>query len=86
MKKSVGSPEQEVLQGLLRQMRARAGLTQKELADRLNTLQTIVSNFETGERRLDILELRQVCDALGIGLNEFVSQLNDALKQTISGR
>lgn len=81
MKKSVGSPEQDVFEGVLRQMRAEAGLTQKQLAERLDTLQTIVSNYEIGERRLDVLELRQVCRALGVDLRAFVDRLEDALER-----
>ncbi|MGI4789600.1 MAG: helix-turn-helix domain-containing protein [Janthinobacterium lividum] len=79
MKKSIYTSGQEVLLGLLRQLRADAGLTQRQMAKKLDTLQAIVSNYETGERRLDILELRQVCDVLGISLLDFVSALEAQL-------
>lgn len=79
MKKSIYTSGQEVLLGLLRQLRADAGLTQRQMAKKLDTLQAIVSNYETGERRLDILELRQVCEALGISLLDFVSTLEALL-------
>jgi len=79
MKKSIYTSGQEVLLGLLRQLRADAGLTQRQMAKKLDTLQAIVSNYETGERRLDILELRQVCEALGISLLDFVSVLEALL-------
>ena len=79
MKKSIYTSGQEVLLGLLRQLRADAGLTQRQMAKKLDTLQAIVSNYETGERRLDVLELRQVCDVLGISLLDFVSALEAQL-------
>jgi hypothetical protein len=34
------------------------------------TDQTILSKDETGERRLDILELREICEAVGISLSD----------------
>ena len=49
---------------LLRRLRDEAGLTQTELAARLGQPQSWVSKMETGERRLDVEELRQVCEAL----------------------
>ena len=79
MQKSIFTPDQVKFQELLRQVRKEAGLTQAELAERLNTLQTIVSNYEIGERRLDVLELRQICRALGVPLLKFVERLEEVL-------
>jgi len=57
---------------LLRQVRTEAGLRQVDLAKKLRQPQSFVSKYESGERRLDLLELRQVCEALGISLSDFV--------------
>jgi transcriptional regulator with XRE-family HTH domain len=38
-----------------------------------------VSKYESGERRLDILELRAVCEALGITLVKFCKRLEEAI-------
>jgi transcriptional regulator with XRE-family HTH domain len=65
---------------LLRQIRLDAGLRQTELAARLGKPQSFVSKYESGERRLDILELRLVCKAAGTSLKEFVRRLEDALR------
>jgi transcriptional regulator with XRE-family HTH domain len=72
-----GIPEkaEEKLQNLIRRIRADAGVTQAELATRLGMPQSVVSKFESGERRLDILELRQVCRALDLSLAEFIRRL-----------
>jgi transcriptional regulator with XRE-family HTH domain len=70
--KSIYTPQQIHLQTLLRRLRRDAGLSQAELAERLGVHQTIVSKYELGERRLDLVELEQVCAALGIELLEFV--------------
>lgn len=59
---------------LLRQVRIDAGLRQVDLAKRLRQPQSFVSKYESGERRLDLLELRQVCTAAGTSLEEFVKR------------
>jgi transcriptional regulator with XRE-family HTH domain len=46
--------------------RERAGLTQQQLARRLRKPQSFVSNYERGQRRIDILELLRVVDALDV--------------------
>lgn len=66
--------EQALLQ-MLRRMRIDAGVTQADLATRLGVPQSVISKYESGERRLDILELRQVCRALGLSLPDFVRLL-----------
>jgi len=64
VKKNIRLNQQKKLLFLLRGVRVDAGLTQSELASRLATDQTFVSKYESGERRLDILELREVCHQL----------------------
>jgi len=72
MGKSLSSVESEKLAALLRSVRAEAGLTQAEVSERLDLPQSFVSKYESGERRLDLVELRQICKALGISLADFV--------------
>jgi transcriptional regulator with XRE-family HTH domain len=66
------------LLNLLKQVRAEAGLTQAAMARKLAQPQSFVSKYESGERRLDVLELRQVCRACGITLAQFVQKLEKA--------
>ena len=61
-------------------MRLEAGLRQIDLAKRLAQPQSFVSKYESGERRLDLPELRQVCKAAGISLGDFISRFEDSLK------
>jgi transcriptional regulator with XRE-family HTH domain len=72
--KSIHSPEHARLTALLRQVRQEAGLHQTELARRLGVSQTWVSKYENGERRLDLVQLHWVCQAMGVSLADLVSR------------
>lgn len=74
MRKSIYSPEQSKLLRLLREKRKEAGLSQTELAKRLGRSQSFVSKYESGELRLDLVELGLVCRAVGTSLSSFVRQ------------
>jgi len=65
---------------LLKEIRLNADITQLQLAKRLGQHQSFVSKYESGERRLDILELRNVCEAVGITLGEFAERLENYSK------
>ena len=56
--------------------RKEAGLTQAILAGRLGRPQSFVSKYETGERRLDVLEFREVARAVGFNPARFLGELD----------
>jgi DNA-binding transcriptional regulator YiaG len=62
------------LQQILREMRVTAGLNQVDLAARLGTDQSFVSRFERGERRLDLVELADICASCETSLRALVSR------------
>lgn len=74
MAKSIFSARQEKLQKLLRDARVSAGLTQEDLAKKLDHPQSFVSKYESGERRLDLIELQDVCRGIGISLLDFIKR------------
>src|SRR5437762_12231653 len=80
MEKSIFTPEQEALQRVLRQLRLGAGLRQRDLATRLKEPQSFVSKYESGERRLDLIELRQICQAVGVTILELVKRFEEQLR------
>jgi transcriptional regulator with XRE-family HTH domain len=75
VEKSIYSAEYQQLCTLLRQLRREAGLTQVQVAERLDVPQSFVSKYEAGERRLDVVELRHVAQALGLTLEAVVQRL-----------
>lgn len=50
-------------------------LTQQEVAFRLKKPQSFISKYESGERRLDVIEFLEVCDALCIKPNLVLKKL-----------
>lgn len=73
----------------LKEARVRANVTQQELADRINNTQTFISKVERGERRLDLVETIEICEALAISPSTFLSRFIEerkALKQNRSAK
>lgn len=80
MKKSIATREYSLFLAHLREVRERKGLTQAEVAERLDQTQSFVSKVERGERRLDVLEARAFCLAIGVDFVQFVQQLEGHLR------
>jgi len=76
VEKSIYSSEYQRLCSLLRQLRHEAGLTQVQVAARLGVPQSFVSKYESGERRLDVVELGHVAGALEATVREVLDQLD----------
>ena len=74
--------QREKLLFLLKKIRQKNGITQVELAQKLGAPQSFVSKYESGERQLDILELRQICQLIGISFDNFVQQLEEKINET----
>lgn len=74
MEKSIHSAEYERFLALLRTTRLERGLTQEDIAAKLSATQSFISKCERGERRLDIVELKEWCTALNISLSSFVKR------------
>ena len=79
MQKSIHTDQQHRFLKLLKQVRLEAGLTQVELAKKLETPHSRISDYERGERRLDLIQMRQYCEAIGLTLREFVDRFEEML-------
>ena len=77
--KFVPTPEYQRFISSLRLARQEKGVSQRELARRLNWHWTRLIRSENCERALDIIETRAICAALEISVVEFAKQLDEAL-------
>lgn len=75
MDKSLYSADYLQFCDLLRRLRTGQGLTQVEIAERLDKPQSFVSKYESGERRLDVAESRAIAQAMGTTLEAVAAQL-----------
>lgn len=69
MTKTLRTPEHVYLCLRLRQVRLDAGLTQADLAERLDKPQSFIAKVETQERRLDVIEFAKwmmACDGIDV--------------------
>ncbi|MDA3874577.1 MAG: helix-turn-helix transcriptional regulator [Kiritimatiellae bacterium] len=75
MKKTIHSREYQVVVEKLRALREAAGMTQRDLAAKLDREHSFVWRMEKGERRLDVVEFHYVCQALGADTDALYSEL-----------
>lgn len=78
-KKSHARPEYAAVGETLRAFRLEAELTQMDLAALLGRSQNYVSQAETGQKRLDALQLLDWSRACGHSLQEFGRAVEDRL-------
>ena len=64
----------------LRKLRLHYGLSQKELANRLNTTQAVISNYEAGRRIPDANFLKKLIDIFQVDINWFLTGEGSMLK------
>lgn len=82
MNKKTSKKQYSALTKTLYSLRIGAGLTQTDLANILGVPQSYVSKIETGERRLDLLELRAVVTAMDASLSEFIVEFEKNINES----
>lgn len=75
MQKSQHTRAYRKVTAALRAARAGAALTQAEVAARLGVYASFVSKVESGERRVDVVELAELCGVYGIDLAAFLKSV-----------
>jgi transcriptional regulator with XRE-family HTH domain len=78
--KSIHKKDYAILLRQLRELRLAAGLTQVGLSAALGRPQSYVSDVERGERRMELLQLRDFCKACGSTLTTFVAKFEQELR------
>ena len=79
MSKTIYRPEHAVLLSLLKKHRKAAGLTQVQCSTALERPQSFMSDVESGTRRLDIVQLRDLCKVLGVDLKSLIEEFEKLL-------
>ena len=74
--------QREILLHLLKEARRNSGIRQKDLANQLGVPQSFISKYESGNRNLGILELRRICELIGIAFDDFIQQLEERINET----
>lgn len=76
MKKAIYSQDGKILTEHLKQGRKKAGLTIRELAEKMGVHHSIIGKIETGERRLDVIEFIEYCNKLKLDPNIIINDIN----------
>jgi transcriptional regulator with XRE-family HTH domain len=82
MKRSLNSQEHNILLQTLYSLRVGIGIRQIDLAEKLNIPQSFISKIENGERRIDVVELKWIVEAMGVSLGDFVAEFEKRLNET----
>jgi transcriptional regulator with XRE-family HTH domain len=75
MSKEIRSPRAVALAKLLKIKRIEADLTQRQLADRLGIDQSVISEIEIGQRRVSVVELVEIAEALDFDPHEAIDRV-----------
>jgi len=101
IEKSVHTDVYKSIVARIRQARLQAGLSQEQVAERVapttglapaeavrqrQQTQRLVSRWELGETRLDVLQLWTLCQAIGVPFLELMRDLDAELRSTTSAR
>ncbi len=75
MRKTLRSKRHTVLVDLLIKKRQASGITQTELADSLDEYQSFVALLESGQRRIDVVELIELSEILNFDPVEIIMRV-----------
>jgi len=75
MRKSVYSKEYKALTRLLREVRLESGFTQQDIADKLRKPQSFIAKYESGERRIDVIEFIAIARVLQLPADVLIKRL-----------
>lgn len=81
MPKAIYRTEYNVFLALLKDRRIAAGLTQVQCSTALGRPQSFMSDVERGVRRLDIIQIYDLCNILGCDIVELIREFTDEVRR-----
>lgn len=81
MSKTIGTEQHNALIALLIAKREAAGLTQTQLAEALGEYQSFVARLESGQRRVDVVELIELARILKFDAAQVVNILQNDIDE-----
>ena len=81
MTKAIYRREHMIFLQVLKRMRDESGMTQAQCSAALGRPQSFMSDVERGVRRLDMVQLRDLCQVLGSDLIGFTQSFEHALSR-----
>ena len=82
MPTTLRTPRHVRLVSLIVEQRQAAGLSQAQLADRLGRVQSVISSIESGGRRVDVVELLDIAEVIGLDLHKLIDDLFSTPRST----
>lgn len=65
----------------LKEKRLAAGLTMREVGQRIGKAHTYVQKWESGDRQINPIDLRDLCMALGISFIDFLKEIDEQIAE-----
>lgn len=72
MSRSIHSDDYKMIIKRLKEARLEVGLSQQDVADKLDKPQSYVSKIESGERRLDVAEIKKFANIYKRDVSHFI--------------
>ncbi len=86
MTKSRFTPQYDRFLAHIRALRSSKGIVQADLANRLGVPQQYISRWETGETRMDIVQVWRYCTALGVSFTKLCRELEREFAHSKPGK
>ncbi|MFI8480144.1 helix-turn-helix domain-containing protein [Pseudomonas sp. NPDC078700] len=86
MTKAIYRREHEIFLQELKRLRLESGMTQAQCSEALGRPQSFMSDVERGVRRLDIVQLRDLCIALKTDLASFTRAYEQAINDKVNAQ
>ncbi|MEP5395236.1 MAG: helix-turn-helix transcriptional regulator [Hyphomicrobiales bacterium] len=83
MPRSMFSKDYAILIQLMADIRKEMGKTQVDVSTALGKPQSFISKIENGERRMDLIEMIAIADAIGMNSQQILKRLENEIQRPV---